>query len=80
MRIKTYLPLSELCVYVQREPEAEKKLTAKDPRSYGVGPTRFDKLTINPVASMFIIFLAGIRARARRFGMTSWRYCRPVPF
>ncbi|XP_068709507.1 uncharacterized protein [Montipora foliosa] len=52
MRIKTYLPLSELCVYVQREPQAEKKLTEKDPRSYGVGPTRFDELTINPVASV----------------------------
>ena len=52
MRIKTFLPLSELCVYVERDLEAEKKLTLKDPSSYGVGPTKFEHLRISKVASM----------------------------
>lgn len=53
MRIKTHLPLSQLQVYVQREPEAEKKLKAKDPNCYGLGPIRLDKLNITQVASAF---------------------------
>lgn len=46
MQIETKLPLNYLEVYVMREFEAEKKLTAKDPNSYGVGPTRITQLDI----------------------------------
>ena len=50
MQIETKLPLRELHVYVMREFEAEKKLEAKDPNSYGVGPTRITKLDITQLA------------------------------
>ena len=50
MQVETELPLIHLEVYVMREFEAEKKLTAKDPNSYGVGPTRIDQLEIKQVA------------------------------
>jgi len=53
MQIETKLPLSELHVYVMREFEAEKKLVAKDPNSYGVGPTRITKLDITQLAGAF---------------------------
>ena len=55
MKIKTHLQLSQLYVYVQREPQAEKKLTAKDPNSYGVGPTKLEKLNVTPVNSRLIL-------------------------
>ena len=54
MRIRTCLQLIHLEVYVQREPEAEKKLTQKDPSAYGVGPTRIPKLQTTQVSSEFI--------------------------
>lgn len=50
MQIETKLALQELHVYVMREFEAEKKLMAKDPNSYGVGPTRITKLDITQLA------------------------------
>lgn len=50
MRIRTCLQLIDLEVYVQRELEAEKKLTQKDPSAYGVGPTRIPKLQTTPVS------------------------------
>jgi len=50
MRIKSHLQLSQLEVYVQREPEADKKLKSKDPNAYGLGPTKLDKLNITQVA------------------------------
>ena len=53
MRIKTHLQLSQLKVYVQREPEADKKLKGKDPNAYGLGPTRLHKLNVSQVASTF---------------------------
>ena len=49
MQVDTELPLHHLEVYVMREFEAEKKLTAKDPNSYGVGPTRITKLEVTQV-------------------------------
>ena len=54
MRIKTLLQLIYLEVYVQRELEAQKKLTQKDPSAYGVGPTRLPKLQTTQVSSEFI--------------------------
>ena len=54
MRIKTCLQLIHLEVYVQRELEAEKKLTQKDPSAYGVGPTRLPKLQTTQESSEFI--------------------------
>ena len=53
MRIKTHLQLSQLEVYVQREPEADKKLKGKDPNAYGLGPTKLHKLNVTQVASTF---------------------------
>ena len=53
MRIKSHLQLSQLEVYVQREPEADKKLKSKDPNAYGLGPTKLDKLNVTQVASKF---------------------------
>ena len=50
MQIETKIPLQELYVYVMREFEAEKKLMAKDPNSYGVGPTRITNLDITQLA------------------------------
>ena len=50
MQIETKSPLRELHVYVMREFEAEKKLMAKDPNSYGVGPTRITKLDITQLS------------------------------
>ena len=54
MRIKTCLQLTHLEVSVQRELEAEKKLTQKDPSAYGVGPTRLPKLQTTQLTSEFI--------------------------
>ena len=54
MRIRTCLQLIHLEVYVQRELEAEKKLTQKDPSAYGVGPTRLPNLQTTQVSSEFI--------------------------
>lgn len=54
MKIKTCLQLIHLEVYVQRELEAEKKLTQKDPSAYGVGPTRIPKLQTTPISSRLI--------------------------
>lgn len=50
MQVETNIPLQELYVYVMREFEAEKKLMAKDPSSYGVGPTRITNLDITQLA------------------------------
>lgn len=53
MQVETKFPLRQLHVYVMREFEAEKKLQAKDPISYGVGPTRITKLDISQLPGMF---------------------------
>lgn len=46
MQIETEHALHHLEVYVLREFEAEKKLTAKDPNSYGLGPKRIIQLDV----------------------------------
>ena len=54
MRIKSCQQLIQLAVYVQREPEAEKKLTQKDPHVYGLGPTRLNhRLHVADVSCTF---------------------------
>lgn len=65
MRIRTCLQLIDLEVYVQRELEAEKKLTQKDPSAYGVGPTRIPKLQTTPVSSRLIHRWLSISFRLR---------------
>lgn len=65
MRIKTCMQLIHLEVYVQREPEAEKKLRQKDPSAYGVGPTRLPKLQTTQVTSEFIHRWFSISLRLR---------------